>query len=40
MSGDMLTQYLKEHLLKMKQTLVRVSNSPKKFATRDKIKPL
>jgi len=40
MSGDMLTRYWKEHLLKTKQTLVCVSNPPKKFTTRDKTKPL
>jgi hypothetical protein len=36
MSGNMLARYSKEHLLEMKQTLVRVSNPPKKLATRDK----
>jgi hypothetical protein len=40
MSGDMLAWYLKEHLLELKQTLVHVSNPPKKLTTMDKIKPL
>jgi hypothetical protein len=40
MSENMLAQYSKEHLLETKQTLVRVSNPPKKLATRDKTKPL
>jgi hypothetical protein len=40
MSGNVFAQYLKEHLLKMKQTPARVGNLPKKPTTRDKIKPL
>ncbi len=40
MSNDVLVQYPKEHLLERKQTCVRVSNSPKKFAIGGKTKPL
>jgi hypothetical protein len=40
MSGDVLAWYLKECLLKAKQTLVHVSDPPKKPTTRDKTKPL
>jgi len=40
MSGNMLARYSKEHLLETKQTLVHVSNPPKKLVTRDKTKPL
>ncbi len=40
MSENMLAQYSKKHLLKTKQTLVHVSDPPKKLATRDKTKPL
>jgi hypothetical protein len=40
MSKDVLTRYIKECLLEVKQTLARVSNMPKKPATRDKTQPL
>jgi hypothetical protein len=40
MSGDMLTWYLKEHLLEAKQTLANVSNLLKKLVTKHKIEPL
>jgi hypothetical protein len=40
MSRDVLAQYLKECLLKAKQTSARVSNPPNKPATNDKIEPL
>jgi hypothetical protein len=40
MNGDMLAQHLKECLLETKQTLVHVSDLPKKLENRDKTKPL
>jgi hypothetical protein len=40
MSKDVFTQYLKECLLEVKQTLAHISNLPKKPTTRDKIEPL
>jgi hypothetical protein len=40
MSKYMLAWYLKECILEARQTLIHVSNSPKKLATGDKIKPL
>jgi hypothetical protein len=40
MNGNMLTQYLKECLLEVKQTPTCVSDLLKKLATRDKTKPL
>jgi hypothetical protein len=40
MNGDVLAQYLNECLLKAKQTLAHVSDSPRKPSTGDKIKPL
>jgi len=35
-----LTQYLKEHLLKGKQKISRVNDLPNKLATRDKTEPI
>jgi hypothetical protein len=40
MNGNMFAWYLKEHLLKAKQTFAHVNDLPKKHATRDKTKPL
>jgi hypothetical protein len=40
MNKDMLTQYLKEHLLKGKQIPTRVSDPPKTLTIEGKIKPL
>jgi hypothetical protein len=40
MSGDVLAQYQKERLLELKQIVARVSYLSKKFATRNKTKPL
>jgi len=40
MNEDMLTQYPKECLLEVKQTLAHVGDSLKKPTTRDKTKPL
>ncbi len=40
MSGDVFAQYSKEHLLKVKQTRICVSNLPRKPSTKDNIKPL
>jgi len=40
MSGNVLVQYPNKRLLKGKQTPTRVSDPPKKLATRDKTKPL
>jgi hypothetical protein len=40
MSEDMFTRYLKEHLLKVKQTPTCVNDPPNKLAIGDKIEPL
>jgi len=40
MNKDVLVQYLKECLLKGKQTLAHVNDLPKKLATGGKIEPL
>ncbi len=40
MNGNMFTWYLKERLLKAKQIIVHVGDSPKKPTTRDKTEPL
>jgi hypothetical protein len=40
MSRDVLTWYLKEHLLKARQTFACVSDLPKKPTTKGKIEPL
>jgi hypothetical protein len=40
MNEDVLTQYPKECLLEVKQTLVHVGDSLKKPTTRDKTKPV
>ncbi len=40
MSNNVFAQYLKEHLLEVKQTPTHVSNLLKKFAIGDKTKPL
>jgi hypothetical protein len=40
MNRNVLTRYLKECVLKVKQTLVHVGNSLKKPTTKDKIQPL
>jgi hypothetical protein len=40
MNENMFARYPKEHLLKVKQTLARVHDLPKKRTIGDKIKPL
>ncbi len=39
MSRDVLAWYIKEHLLKVRQTPVSINDPPKKPTTKDKIKP-